>query len=273
MSLREAWPHVRDCIVGIAPKFRTGQAAFPELLGTGFFVSRFGVVCTCRHVVDAFADLEKPEDYKGHAAVALAFHAAPAANEWGMMVFEIKAIGHATVTGGLEHYLGPQPPDVSYLAVDVTETPFLRIGDPPIVEGEEIGIGGFPDGTDLLRIPGWLHQLTPTLLSGVVSAVLPAHAHPTPHGFLAHAEVLPGSSGSPVFRPDGTVVGMVCASNGDTSITICASRHLLAGSLRGAEKAAEKLTGRRTMAERTAAAQPVRRIGDGLFEPWQPERV
>jgi S1-C subfamily serine protease len=285
MSLHIAWPHIRECLAAIVPKFSTTKRAFPEVMGTGFLVSASGIVCTCRHVAEAFDKLTKPEGYAAIPALALLFTKDPSTGYWGFLQFEIDHIGSATVSGDTTAYAGPRPPDVAYLFLNVTETPFLRIGDAPIVEGEAVGVGGFPMGTDLLKAPGWLHQITPTVMTGIVSAVLPHHLHPTPHGLLVHAQTLPGSSGSPVFRPDGSVIGMVYGGANDpiligqerlvvplpTSLAMCVSRDLIAGSLRGAETAAAGLQGRPTLAERIAEGErQTLTLGDSVFEQWPP---
>lgn len=254
--------------------FSTRQRDFPAVVGTGFLVSRHGIVCTCRHVADAFPGLPKPADFTGIPALALLFRAEPATGNWGFIPIDITSVGYATVTGDITGYAGPRPPDVALLRLGVTDTPFLWIADPPIVEGEEVGIAGFPMGTDLFKAPGWLHQITPTLLSGIVSAVLPHHLHPTPHGLIVHAQTLGGSSGSPVFRPDGSVLGMVYAGvtqqgGMPTSLALCVSRDMIAGTISPAEASAVAAGKRQPLADRIAnSTKEARRLGDEVLELW-----
>lgn len=286
--LTEAWPRVRECLVGVVALFSERQRDFPEIIGTGFLVSPQGVVATCRHVVDAFERLLRPRDYAGLPAGAMIFKADEATGHWGFSAVEIVGFGHTAVTGDLSAYAGPQPPDISYLFLNLTDTPNLRVAESSVAEGEVVGIGGLPMGTDLLKAPGWLHQITPTLLQGVVSAILPHHRHPTPHGRLVQAQTLGGSSGSPVFRPDGSVVGMVYAGvhqprgqftwdeadepvviSESAGFALCVSREVIAGTLRGAELQAEQLKGRPTWADRDRAIQKVARVlGDPVLEKW-----
>ena len=65
--------------------------------------------------------------------------------------------------------------------------------------------------TDHLTVPGWLHQISPTLQTGIISAVHPFPC-PTPHGFTINVMVQGGASGSPVFSQEtGEVLGLVYA--------------------------------------------------------------
>jgi hypothetical protein len=66
-------------------------------------------------------------------------------------------------------------------------------------------------GTDHLTAPGWLHQMSPTLQTGIISAVHPFPCR-SPHGFTMNVMVQGGASGSPVFSPEtGEVLGLVYA--------------------------------------------------------------
>jgi hypothetical protein len=211
MDLRNGYQSIKSHIVAIAPKFSLRQTDFPEIIGTGFFVSRHGEVCTCRHVVEACANLPAPPGYQGFRGCALVFIEVEhgGTTTWGWLPIEVHSIGHATVFGNAEEYMGPNPPDVSILLLNVQDTPGVQLAEDRLHEGEFVGFSGFPMGTRLLRAPGWLHQLGPSLHVGVVSAVLPHSLAGFPHGFLIHANTQGGASGSPVFRPDGSVVGMV----------------------------------------------------------------
>jgi len=72
-----------------------------------------------------------------------------------------------------------------------------------------VAISGFPMGSETLRAPGWVHQVSPTLQTGIVSAVLPFPCE-SPHGILVDVSTLGGASGSPLFDTDtGEVLGMV----------------------------------------------------------------
>jgi len=202
---------IKDCIVAVVQKFHRERADFPEILGTGFLISPEGVVCTCRHIADAIRQLPSPPDYHGFPACVLVFTEIEKNGRRGVGVVnvDIESMGDAEVWGDTTLYLGPNPPEVSMLLLSVRETPAIEFATEPLQEGEEVAFGGFPMGTPALRAPGWLHQLSPSLQSGIVSAILPHHSDALPHAFLLHANTQPGASGSPVFRDDGKVVGMV----------------------------------------------------------------
>jgi len=73
-------------------------------------------------------------------------------------------------------------------------------------------LSGFPMGTDTLRAPGWVHQLSPTLQSATVSAILPFPSE-FPHAVLLDLMIQGGSSGSPVFVIEtGEVAAIAYAS-------------------------------------------------------------
>jgi hypothetical protein len=111
-------------------------------------------------------------------------------------------------------------------------------------EGEEVATAGFPMGTDLLTVPGRLHQISPTLQTGIVSAVHPFPCT-TPHGFTIDVMVQGGASGSPVFNiQTGEVLGAIYSGIFDseegqygsllqhkTNYTYCVSSHFFVNSL------------------------------------------
>jgi hypothetical protein len=211
MNFVKAYSSIKNCVVAIVDKFYSQVPGFPTILGTGFLVSDQGIVCTCRHVADAIAKLPKPPDYSGIAACALLFQEITYKGIPGVAAvsFDILQSGDASLIGSSEGYLGPNPPDLSLLMLNVTHTPHVALGEMPIKEGEEVAFSGFPMGTNTLMAPGWLHQLSPTLHAGIVSAVLPHSSFEMPHSFILHANTQGGASGSPVFRKNGTVIGMV----------------------------------------------------------------
>lgn len=85
-------------------------------------------------------------------------------------------------------------------------------------EGEVVAVSGFPMGEDVLIAPGWLHQISPTLQTGVVSAILPVPCK-SPHAFLIDIMCKGGSSGSPIFDMEsGEVSGMVYAGLNERKI-------------------------------------------------------
>jgi len=70
-----------------------------------------------------------------------------------------------------------------------------------------------------LTAPGYVHQVTPTLQRGIVSAVLPFSCE-YPHAFTINVMTQGGASGSPVFDPvTAEVVGVLYAGLNDIGVT------------------------------------------------------
>ena len=291
MSWTKPYARIKSGIVAIIKKFEDEQGEFPTILGTGFLTSTEGVVCTCKHVADAIVDLPKPEGAIGYAARALLFVETGTKEErgWAFLVLEIPFIGYATVFGNTQGYVGPNPPDVAYLLLEARETPAVEVSDERLEEGEMVAFAGFPMGRELLQAPGWLHQVSPTLHTGVVAAVLPHNHVRKPHAFLVHANTQGGASGSPVFREDGKVAGMVYSvaqesyslggGNDDdgymryavpTSLTCCVSREILAEVLPHVNRDAAAMRDRKTLNEIIAAGPKTVLPGQKIFEPWKP---
>src|ERR1051325_7076858 len=162
---------MKSQVVAIMPRFHPSQTDFPEIIGTGFFVSPEGIVCTCRHVVDVIAALPRPKDFQGYAAVVwLMFEInVGEMRGWARQALEISAIIGAGVIDDSQTYLGPNPPDISFLIVSATDTPYVTFAEEPLSEGEWLAFAGYPMGTRLLKAPGWLHQTGPTLHAGLAS--------------------------------------------------------------------------------------------------------
>jgi hypothetical protein len=109
-------------------------------------------------------------------------------------------------------YFGDETPDLALFRVDTTGLSAITIEDRrDYIEGSEVFFSGFPMGIRTLRAPGWVHQVSPTLQRGIISAVLPFPCH-SPHALLIEGVTEGGSSGSPVFdAEEGRVLGMVYA--------------------------------------------------------------
>lgn len=286
----DAYRRIKECVVAITPMFQPGPSDFPAIIGTGFFVSSRGVVCTCRHVVDAFDQLPRAADFKGIPAAALVFREADVEGRkaWAWFPVRIRGFGFSAILGDSAGYVGPNPPDIAFLLLDVTDTPVVAFADSPLSEGEWLAFSGFPMGTRLLRAPGWLHQVGPTLHAGIVSSVLPHALVPTPHAFIMQSNTQGGASGSPVFRPDGKVVGMVYmviredfAFEGDggavsyqvpMSLTGCVPREAIEESLAaGPVHGAAEVKDRPSLSELIANSTPVKmNPGADVLETWRP---
>jgi hypothetical protein len=271
MSFVDAYRTVAKSIVGITSSLRPG-----EVIGTGFVISAEGVVCTCRHVVEALVEESTRQNADGLNAEVLIQHELQHEGRSALAFAKLPVYGygHTTLEGDPAGYLGPNPPDVSYLLLPIRELPFLSLAGAPLEEGENVAFAGYPMGSALLRLPGHFERFTPTLHTGVVSAILPDRCAQQPFGFWLHANTQGGASGSPVFRADASVVGMVYRVAKDeyvfgddeqgyvsylvpTSLTGCISRETIEMVLPRVEQQAATIVGRQTFAEVLAHASDV----------------
>lgn len=175
---------IEPCLVAVVQKFP--QSDFPEIIGTGFFVSENGVVCTCRHVVEAFDALPRPDGFVGIPTDVLAFREITLNGRqvWGWFVLDILVTGDATFEGGRPAFVAAdEGPDTSFLLVNVTQTPSVRFSDERLIQGQVVAFAGFPMGTAALRGPKRFRQLSPSLHCGTVSAIFPHRVAATPYGF------------------------------------------------------------------------------------------
>jgi len=201
---------IKPSIVAIASKI-SKNPEFPDIIGTGFIVKSEGIIFTNSHVIKVIEKLPRlknmgPEDWP---AMILYFHWIP---DRGMMAIplEIKGIGSLERIKPVEGYhYGEDIPDLGFIQVHIKNLPALKISERlELEEGDEIMLAGFPMGTSTLRAPGWLHQITPTLQSGIISSILPFPCD-DPHAILLDVMTQGGSSGSPVFNPStGEVIGI-----------------------------------------------------------------
>jgi S1-C subfamily serine protease len=204
------YPSLKPSVVAIASRL-SKNPELPDIIGTGFIARADGIIFTNNHVIQAIKKLSRlksmgPEDWP---IVVLYFHWVP---DKGMMIIdlEVKRVGGLKREKPVEGYnYGPDIPDLGFIHVHIKDLPALKIAEKlDLNEGEEVMLAGFPMGTDTLRAPGWLHQLTPTLQSGIISAILPFPCD-NPHAMLLNIMTQGGSSGSPVFNPStGEVIGI-----------------------------------------------------------------
>jgi S1-C subfamily serine protease len=218
VDLAATYREVRKSIVAFVPRdipLVEGEEPpeIPPIIGTGFIVDD-GLVVTNNHVVRGLARLPRPPGtpQEEWAFAALLLHEIRGE---GIAQIQLEVLG-VGVPRDIEvqgHYYGPRRPDLALVHVKAKGLPKLAVDSQavPLEEGRVVATAGFPMGTDALRAPGYLHQLTPTLQQGIISAVLP-FATPVPHALMINVMTQGGASGSPVFAPDRpAVIGVLYA--------------------------------------------------------------
>ena len=225
MELQESYKQVKKSIVVFLPKYQPiygkddKHHEFPPIIGTGFIIYENGLVVTNDHVLNAFKKLWRPPDADPDdwGVYAMILHMLPE----GQVEIPLQIVGVFKITQ-FNHgkaYYGPPKPDLAIVHVKARGLPSLRIDDSPIQEGMEVATAGYPMGTVALRAPGWIHQMTPTLQRGIVSAILP-FACDTPHGIAINVMTQGGASGSLVFYPNtGEVAGVLYGGLFDIGFT------------------------------------------------------
>lgn len=217
---------------GNPPEFR--------IMGSGFLLHT-DVIATNWHVAEALLVKKNNQVMIRGDACAVFFIPDPEKpdNQWvrGMLAVPVAEIGvppepedhpiKAPLFRGLkpDEVVRQERPDIALLKVDFSRVPPELRGVPPVEKvvarplrvGEDVAICGFPQG---LNFParyrtGDKIQLTPLLQIGHISGVLPFDGVPVPSEYVLDIPVNGGSSGSPLFTPDGTIVGIVYAARMD----------------------------------------------------------
>ena len=209
-QLSSIYPSIKGAVVAICLKV-SKRPEFPPILGSGFIVREDGLIFTCDHVVKA---IEKLVGIGGlprqeWPAEVMLFQNIPGKG-MGIVPMEIKGVILTQLFKPKGGWYGEDIPDIGIIRADFKGLPTMKMASEVVInEGDMVAVSGFPMGENVLIAPGWLHQITPTLQTGVVSAILPFPC-PSPHAFLLDVMCKGGSSGSPVFNIEtGEVLGMV----------------------------------------------------------------
>lgn len=222
MKLESFYPEIKKSIVAFVPKYvhpldKEAGYRFPPILGTGFVIRDDGLVATNRHVVDSFTEAWRPEDAAPDDWGIEAMFLYPA--EKGIIDIRIPVTGIINLGSGKRPY-GPKTPDLSIVSIKAHDlSPMSMTSSRMILEGMEIATSGYPLGRRALDGPLGLHQVTPTLQKGIISAVLPFPSE-KPYSFSVNIMSNSGGSGSPVFFADsGEVAGILFSVLSDVGFT------------------------------------------------------
>jgi len=185
--------------------------SFPPVIGTGFIAREDGIIFTNKHVIEAFEHLprRKGAPETEWPAKVLLFQV----TSEGTIITPLNIVGVGSpLPMNQKINYGENIPDIGIIEVNVKNLPTVKIADKFILqEGAEIATCGFPMGTDALRAPGWIHQLSPILQRGVISAILPMVCD-NPHAIMIDIVTEGGASGSPVFDiATGEIVAILYA--------------------------------------------------------------
>lgn len=236
MSFADGYSSIRPSVVGLGVRHNDDEAF--EILGSGFVIHENGWVLTNHHVLESLTQNENGTIRVG-AAVFFFVHREPPEGcvaEAGIVATNLRDIVIPDRDGcedrpdpppndirrNLRQVLTGQAPDIGICRIDPGALPEAAIplqaaavaNSAEIREGDSVGILGFPQG---LVVPSVFEdrrdlQMEPILQTGVIAAKLPYSAMEPPDTFVLDIPVNPGSSGSPLFRRDGGVVGVVFAT-------------------------------------------------------------
>lgn len=281
MTLEEIYPEIKKSIVAFVPShFPKEDPAsghrFPPILGTGFVARQDGIIITNRHVAESFADVWRspgsgPDDW-GVSAMFLY----PA--EKGIIDVRIPVSGIINIGSGSRPY-GPKTPDLAMVRIMARDLKAMAIPENRrLKEGTEVATAGYPMGRRALDGPMGIHQITPTLQKGIISAILPFPSE-RPYSFSVNIMSNSGGSGSPVFFTDtGEIAGVLFSVLSDvgftkgndeylipTSISYAVPFHYIRSALSGIEEIGLPETGgARSMEKIICESSPGKTYRDGV---------
>lgn len=229
MGRREIFDRVKRATVAVAAINRR-EAKHPfTIVGSGFCIDPFGLVVTCRHVVEALMEktaeqqiAEVPPEEKGkpiqklgpvQAIMPFAVFYDTKASAENLFVFPSQ-VDNIVATTDFDLAMLRLLPHTAF----PSGYPALEIEDYEVVaEGDEVGTCGFPLGNYLHEQLG---TVTSSFTTGVLSSIIPSSGvrKELVKGFQLGLTATHGNSGGPVFSlASGKVFGVLQRGVQETS--------------------------------------------------------
>jgi hypothetical protein len=188
-----------SCVLPILKEIGPGQL---KVVGTGFYITRYGLLATAKHVLEDLCDLKtltlrtgyvfQDDDQGGFALRRI--EAATWSNTADVGIAQVE-----NRIGGAKQHPGPANRRVR-----------LSLTRPP--PGDRLVSYAYPENKVLdFRDPGHVPHLQGTYVVGAFHREVPSQAHPViphPH-FETTLEIRSGASGCPIFS-NGFVVAIAC---------------------------------------------------------------
>src|SRR5215831_18900132 len=133
MNLTELFTATNPCIVGFISRTTletTQPPLFPHIFGTGFLVSREGIVVTNRHVVQVLDQVPNHPHTGGSQLGAIMW--LPGAPEdgrdsWQMLVVDIHGSTMLSEFTSTDEWFGKATPDIGFVQLRVREVSCLEL--------------------------------------------------------------------------------------------------------------------------------------------------
>ena len=184
-----------------------------KVYGTGFLV-RDTVVMTNRNVIEEVRKAQQQTGFPDNQFL-VHFVYSVQAGQWRTA---FRTFQSADLFGGLDIGLV----EISRQPGEMEPCRPLPLGDlSSIAVTQPIAVCGYPYGTPMLAPQGTLSRFGPVLQQGYISAISPYDVSSRIDELLLDVRTAGGMSGSPVFRQDGRVIGILYrAWEATTSVAI-----------------------------------------------------